>query len=573
MVFQALADLLGFGTQDTVIDGVGSQTGAPLAFDGDLCAAGTTPNKDRTQCVVDPSVCANGTLADGLCTIDPVFDSAFCATGTTPSNNECVAELACGPGTKRVGDQCVAEAPVSGDPVFDSAFCAAGTTPSNNECVAELACGPGTIRVGDQCVAKAPVSSDPVFDSAFCATGTTPSNNECVAELACGPGTKRVGDQCVVGCEDGYVFSEDHVCVEKPWPEFERCRFYDFMNRQDDRNKGAAVCPNSFAEFDNIEKDVDRMTEEIDRLKIENRDMDNEISGLESKVSNLQNKVNNLERQKAHIMKKCSLAVKPAAASVGASVAASLVKPAGMFKGKGKPIAISIRSKRFDMKYCTDAGNRVVCTTPRMKQWETFWVHPTPMPNNVLLKGGKERKWCRSTPSGLKCDSKFSSNASVFDIVRNSKNAHALRTADGKYCSVENDGMICNRDHFQNWESLSIRPAFRHLGPEHKRLQRLIVAEPLNGYSKKFIVNPGHSDKPKEHGMPSNDLAGCQALAMKKGYAAVGFRTEAHPGRPAGRWKNSCFYYTKADASFQGNDADAAHQVACANKSKLWPHC
>ena len=136
------------------------------------------------------------------------------------------------------------------------------------------------------------------------------------------------------------------------------------------------------------------MTEEIDRLKIENRDMDNEISGLESKVSNLQNKVNNLERQKAHI----SLAVKPAAASVGASVAASLVKPAGMFKGKGKPIAISIRSKRFDMKYCTDAGNRVVCNTEN----ETMGNLLGPSyayARRVLLKGAR-RKWCRSTPSG-----------------------------------------------------------------------------------------------------------------------------------------------------------------------------
>ena len=137
-----------------------------------------------------------------------------------------------------------------------------------------------------------------------------------------------------------------------------------------------------------------------------------------------------------------------------------------------------------------------------------------------------------------------------FQYHRNSKNAHALRTADGKYCSVENDGMICNRDHFQNWESLSIRPAFRHLGPEHKRLQRLIVAEPLNGYSKKFIVNPGHSDKPKEHGMPSNDLAGCQALAMKKGYAAVGFRTEAHRADLPAGGRTRAFTTLKADASF-----------------------
>ena len=487
MVFQALADLLGFGTQDTTIDDVGSQTGARLAFDGDLCAAGTTPNKDRTQCVVDPSVCANGTLADGLCTIDPVFDSAFCAAGTTPSNNECVAEL------------------------------------------------------------------------------------------ACGPGTKRVGDQCVVGCEDGYVLSEDHVCAKKPWPEFERCSIKDFLQRPDDRLKGAAVCPNSFAEFDNLEKEVslerNRMIEEINELKKENRDLDNEVSGLESKASNLQNKVNNLERQKAHIMKKCSSAgptlVKPAGIGMVTGI-----QPAKKFKATGKPIAISIRSKRFDMKYCTDAGNRVVCTTPRMKQWETFQANPVHFSRKVLLKGGKDKKWCQSTPTGLKCDVTSASKASAFEIVRNSKNAHALRTADGKYCAVENDRMICNRDHFLDWESLSIRPAFtRHLGGEHKRLNHLMVAEPLNGYSKKFIVNPGQSDKPKVYGLPSNDLAGCQALARRKHYAAVGFRTEAHPGTPSGRWKNSCFYYTKADPSFQGNDADAAHQVACANEAKHWPHC
>ena len=265
MVFQAIRNLLGFGTQDTSIDDVGSQTGARLAFNGDLCATGTTPNEDRTQCVVDPSVCANGTLADGLCTIDPVFDSAFCATGTTSSNNECVAKLACGPGTIRDGDQCVAEAPVSGDPIFDSAFCAAGTTPSNNKCV---------------------------------------------AKLACGPGTKRVGDQCVVGCEDGYVLSEDHVCAEKPWPEFESCRFYDFMHRPENRNKWTAVCPKSFRQFDKINTEFDeieqevtleqnRMTKEINELKIENRDLDNVISGLESEVSNLKNKVNGLEQGKA----------------------------------------------------------------------------------------------------------------------------------------------------------------------------------------------------------------------------------------------------------------------------------
>ncbi len=66
------------------------------------------------------------------------------------------------------------------------------------------------------------------------------------------------------------------------------------------------------------------------------------------------------------------------------------------------------------------------------------------------------------------------------------------------------------------------------------------------------------------------NIAQCRAYARERGYAGVGYRTDAHPSAP---WRNTCFFFTKPDGGWQGNDKDLAHKVGCTDPGKSWGNC
>jgi hypothetical protein len=66
------------------------------------------------------------------------------------------------------------------------------------------------------------------------------------------------------------------------------------------------------------------------------------------------------------------------------------------------------------------------------------------------------------------------------------------------------------------------------------------------------------------------NIAQCRAYARERGYAGVGWRTDAHPSAP---WRNTCFFFTKPNGGWQGNDKDLAHKVGCTDPGKSWGNC
>jgi hypothetical protein len=71
-------------------------------------------------------------------------------------------------------------------------------------------------------------------------------------------------------------------------------------------------------------------------------------------------------------------------------------------------------------------------------------------------------------------------------------------------------------------------------------------------------------------GRPKQTIAQCRAYARKQGYPGVGYRTDAHASAV---WRNTCFFYTKPDGGWQGNDVDKAHTTGCTNPGKSWGSC
>ena len=73
-------------------------------------------------------------------------------------------------------------------------------------------------------------------------------------------------------------------------------------------------------------------------------------------------------------------------------------------------------------------------------------------------------------------------------------------------------------------------------------------------------------------GMPKQTIAQCRAYARERGYAGVGYRTPEHPSP---EWRNTCFFYKNPNggAGWQGNDADRAHRVGCADPGNSWGSC
>ena len=73
-------------------------------------------------------------------------------------------------------------------------------------------------------------------------------------------------------------------------------------------------------------------------------------------------------------------------------------------------------------------------------------------------------------------------------------------------------------------------------------------------------------------GRPKQTIAQCRAYAKERGYLGVGYRTPEHP-QPV--WRNTCFFYKNPNggAGWQGNDADRAHRVGCADPGNSWGSC
>lgn len=60
----------------------------------------------------------------------------------------------------------------------------------------------------------------------------------------------------------------------------------------------------------------------------------------------------------------------------------------------------------------------------------------------------------------------------------------------------------------------------------------------------------------------------CMQKASDNGFVAAMFRNSNHAGAT---YKNTCAYYTLADPTFTGDEADDVHTSACADPAKIWP--
>ncbi len=95
-------------------------------------------------------VCLWGMAFSGGCQRTPVLDATTCAPGTHADGTRCVADVACGAGTRGENGLCLPEAA--------ALACGTDTEARAGLCVALLSCGGGTHRDGRACVVDPPAA-------------------------------------------------------------------------------------------------------------------------------------------------------------------------------------------------------------------------------------------------------------------------------------------------------------------------------------------------------------------------------------------------------------------------------
>ena len=126
----------------------------------------------------------------------------------------------------------------------------------------------------------------------------------------------------------------------------------------------------------------------------------------------------------------------------------------------------SVTLKADNNKYCTDAGDKIICSKENLLgSWERFIIETIETPDNnyIALRGGKDGKYCSDEGDRIICNRDIIGGWEKFKIMNLSKDQTAdnnyvaiMGGYDGRYCTIKDGPMVCTSTVITDFEKFKI---------------------------------------------------------------------------------------------------------------------